>query len=72
MAKFDYIASKKLTPQEVSEAFGVSTQTLCLWRKKGQGPAFLSIGRHVAYLESDLQAWASRCHNTTAGRRQEK
>ena len=31
--------------------------TLAHWRSEGRGPAFIKIGRRVAYRGSDLNAW---------------
>jgi hypothetical protein len=31
--------------------------TLCNWRSKNQGPAFIRVGRNIRYSLEDLQAW---------------
>ena len=31
--------------------------TLAHWRSEGRGPAFVKMGRRVAYLGSDLNKW---------------
>jgi predicted DNA-binding transcriptional regulator AlpA len=36
---------------------GLAAQTLARWRCEGQGPAFLKIGRRVAYRAGDVRAW---------------
>lgn len=33
----------------------VQPQTLAAWRSRGQGPAFVRVGRAVRYLRSDLE-----------------
>ncbi len=41
--------------------------TLAHWRCEGRGPAFIRIGKRVAYRGSDLNAWlASRTVNPVA------
>lgn len=47
-----------LTPDEVSEHYKISTNTLKKWRQtKGGGPVFIRMGRHVRYRVADLKAW---------------
>lgn len=43
--------------------------TLAHWRSEGRGPAFLKIGRRVAYSGADLNAWLAerRIEPTGAG-----
>ena len=43
---------------DLAEILGVSSRTLEGWRVRGDGPAFLRLGRRrVAYRWSDIQAW---------------
>jgi excisionase family DNA binding protein len=46
-----------LSPREVAELFGVSTGTLRSWRERGDGPAFLKVGKLVKYEKTDLEVW---------------
>ena len=39
----------------------LAPMTLKLWRSQGRGPAYVRQGNRVAYLRSDLLAWA-RAH----------
>lgn len=40
---------------------GVSPRTLEKWRRQGHGPRYVRLGsRLVAYLQRDLDAWATR------------
>jgi Helix-turn-helix domain len=47
-------------------------RTLERWRRTGEGPAFIKIGRRVAYRQVDLDdwiAWQRREHTRDRGRR---
>ena len=46
-----------LSPREVGELLGVSTGTLRSWRERGDGPAYLKVGKLVKYEKVDLGAW---------------
>jgi hypothetical protein len=37
---------------------GYSPATLRLWRRKGAGPKFYTVGRFIEYRQEDLDAWA--------------
>jgi len=56
-----------LTTREAARRLGVSPRTLEKWRVEGNGPAFFKVGRRVAYLEADLDAWlrTRRCRSTS-------
>jgi predicted DNA-binding transcriptional regulator AlpA len=49
-------------PKEAAEKLRKSERTLETWRRTGDGPAFLKLGRRaVFYRLSDLESWlASR------------
>lgn len=52
---------------EVARRLGVSESYLEKQRHFGTGPAFVKIGRAVAYRECDLDEWiASRVRNSTS------
>lgn len=46
-----------LTAPEVAGEYPVATQTLARWRCDGSGPAFLRIGRKIAYDRQVLDEW---------------
>jgi predicted DNA-binding transcriptional regulator AlpA len=46
-----------LRPEDVSEILGVPRATLKAWRKRGQGPRALLIGKHARYAPTDLEDW---------------
>jgi len=43
----------------------ITPRTLQRWRVDGTGPAFVRLGRRVAYRQSDIDAWASERVYTT-------
>ncbi len=56
------LQKKWLTPVEVSELYGVATQTLACWRAQGVGPEYVKIphSRLIRYEASKLEAWFRR------------
>lgn len=50
--------ARLLTPDEVAEVTGLSTETLAQWRSQRRGIPFLKISRNcVRYRQGDLQQW---------------
>ena len=43
------------TPDGAAQALNTNPRTLERWRGTGEGPAFVKIGRRVAYTRSSLQ-----------------
>lgn len=59
------MATKKLSPQEVADMYGVKACTLARWRCKKVGPRYAKLGSRVMYDIEDLEDWfASRCVHT--------
>lgn len=52
--------SPLLTPREAATWLRSTERTLERWRRQGTGPAFVRVGRHVAYRLEDLEAWVGR------------
>jgi predicted DNA-binding transcriptional regulator AlpA len=50
-------AIKLLTPKETAELLKVSVSWLAKARMRGDGPAFIRIGRSIRYSELALQQW---------------
>ena len=53
---------------EVDEAaamLGVSVLTLKRWRRTGEGPAFVKIGRRSAYQIADINEWITSTKRTS-------
>ncbi len=45
--------------EEVAEYLGLPPRTLERWRYIGKGPRWASMGRHVRYSWSDIEAWVA-------------
>ena len=45
------------TPKEAAQFLKLSTSWLAKARMRGDGPAFIKIGRSVRYSEAALQEW---------------
>ncbi len=56
-----------LTQREAAAVLRLSERTLERHRLAGTGPAFVKLGRRVAYRKSDLEAWAAaNTHRSTS------
>jgi excisionase family DNA binding protein len=56
-----------LNTAEAAEQLRVKKQTLENWRLRGEGPAFIKVGRRVFYRLSALDAWLTgRIRNSTS------
>lgn len=55
-----------LTPPMLAERIGQTERTLSEWRTRGDGPAFIRVGKTVRYRPESVDAWLlSREHNST-------
>lgn len=54
------VVTALLTPDEVAQQLAVPRQTLAAWRHRGEGPAYVKLGRHVRYHTADIDAWVAR------------
>jgi hypothetical protein len=43
------------TPEQASEIIGVTVETLCRWRLRGEGPRFIKQGKFVRYPQEALR-----------------
>ena len=51
-------SSALLTERQASQFLGaVAMRTLQAWRRQGRGPAYVKLGRRVAYAIADLEAF---------------
>jgi predicted DNA-binding transcriptional regulator AlpA len=58
-----------LTPDDVAEITGLSTETLAQWRSQRRGIPFLKISRNfVRYRQRDLDLWLADRLISTEGR----
>jgi predicted DNA-binding transcriptional regulator AlpA len=48
---------KLLTPKEAAEMLKVSVSWLAKARMRGDGPAYIKVGRSIRYTEIALQQW---------------
>ncbi len=51
------VAADLLTPQETANLLGIRRETLCRWRQRGAGPAYVQMGRYVRYHRADVEAF---------------
>lgn len=65
------LARKYLSPEEVSDKFGIPKGTLTQWRFHGRGPAYFKLGRQVRYAAEDLEEWLKSCQVQTYDAREE-
>lgn len=54
-----------LSPAATAALLGVSQSSLAKWRCAGTGPAFLKLGRRVAYSTADIDAWLADRRRTS-------
>ena len=55
-----FTAGRLLTTQEAARYLGVAAGTLCNKRSRGEGPAFVRVGRAVRYSEKSLEEFVCR------------
>ncbi len=48
------IIQTPLTTEQAAQVLGLKPTTLEIWRCRGDGPAFLKLGRAVRYRHEDL------------------
>lgn len=53
--RLDRLASR----DEVADYLGIPAKTLTQWAYKRMGPPYKTIGRHVRYRWSDVEAWVA-------------
>lgn len=52
------MSGELLTPAQVAKALSIEPSTLAQWRYRGEGPAFIKVGkRAVRYDATDLATW---------------
>lgn len=45
------------TPDEVAAILGQSVQTLSRWRMRGNGPAYIKVGRKIWYSQAAIESF---------------
>jgi excisionase family DNA binding protein len=48
---------RHLTTEELAGRLRIPAETVKRWRKTGDGPRFIRVGKHVRYRETDIEAW---------------
>lgn len=60
--------TKLITAEEAGRLLGgnkpIPSSTLAYWRKNGQGPAYLKIGRTYRYAEAEVLNYIEQCSFT--------
>jgi hypothetical protein len=59
--------ARLLETVHAADELGLSPRTLEGWRRRGEGPPYLKIGRRVKYRPEDIEAYkAARLHENRA------
>lgn len=63
--------SEWMTRAELAEELKITTETLCRWNSRRQGPAPTRVGRKVLYRRDTVRAWllAQEQERTAIGQR---
>ncbi|MFF6957400.1 helix-turn-helix domain-containing protein [Streptomyces sp. NPDC008317] len=54
------LPDRYLTPDDITELFGVPLETVYHWRKKRTGPPGFRVGKHVRYDPEAVRAWTAK------------
>jgi predicted site-specific integrase-resolvase len=54
------ILSDYMEDQELATDLGRSTRTLARWRRLGEGPPIVKVGRQVLYRREAVREWLGR------------
>jgi hypothetical protein len=46
-----------ISAEKAAEEIHLKVATLETWRQRGQGPAYIKVGKLVFYRASDIRAW---------------
>lgn len=49
-----------LSPAELADLLGIPVGTVYQWNYRHVGPRKISVGRHIRYRRSDVEAWLDR------------
>ncbi len=60
-----------LTPEEVAELTGLSTETLAQWRSQRRGIPYLKVGRCVRYDPADVHEYLRGCRVSVSNERRQ-
>jgi predicted site-specific integrase-resolvase len=57
-----------ISEERAAEALGLSARTLQRWRVEGRGPAFVKLGKRVAYTRGALRRYVKQSERTGSTR----
>lgn len=63
------MAVRWLTPDDLAARWGIPKATIYQWRHRGDGPQATRFGRHLRFLESDVEAWEQLQRERDRGQR---
>jgi hypothetical protein len=49
----------RMRTRDAARYLGMAPKTMAIWRMRGEGPAFIKLGR-IFYYKQDLDAWLQR------------
>ena len=49
--------ARLMTLKEVATFLGIPGPTLYAWRRRGEGPTSMKVGRHLPYRREDVDRW---------------
>ncbi len=52
--------SRPLSAQDLADRWGISTDTLVMWRQHGKGPCFIQVGRLIRYPVAEVASFERR------------
>lgn len=56
----EIIKSNLLTSRQAADRLRIKKNTLCEWRRKGQGPAYYQLGGRIYYAAHDVDSYIAR------------
>lgn len=51
---------RPLSTQDLADRWGMSTDTLAIWRQHGKGPCFIQVGRLIRYPAAEVESFERR------------
>lgn len=46
-----------MSPEQVADALNMPVESLRSWRRRGLGPRWARIGKHIRYRAGDVEDW---------------
>ena len=51
------MGDRPLSTQDLADRWGMSTETLAIWRQHGKGPCFIQVGRLIRYPVAEVESF---------------